>query len=203
MLDEFTSVGKLEIFERALAFMAGYGLKAFLIIQDLTQLQGTYGRENSVMGNCHVRVAYTPNTVETAKVLSEMCGKTTVVQAKRSRSRGVFQIFGGNVTEDIKDAPRDLMTPDEIMQLRAPKKNADETKIVAAGDMLTFVAGHRPILGRQPLFFFDKVLLARSEMPPAGCPETTPDDFPAPGLEPAPEPNPFAARIRAAANTGN
>ncbi|WP_245644183.1 type IV secretory system conjugative DNA transfer family protein, partial [Magnetospirillum moscoviense] len=53
MLDEFTSVGKLEIFERALAFMAGYGIKAFLIVQDLVQLQGTYGRENSIVGNCH------------------------------------------------------------------------------------------------------------------------------------------------------
>src|SRR3546814_1646937 len=34
MLDEFTSVGKLEIFEDALAYMAGYGLKAFIIVQD-------------------------------------------------------------------------------------------------------------------------------------------------------------------------
>ena len=50
MLDEFTSVGKLEIFERALAFMAGYGLKCFIIVQDLAQLRKAYGRDGKHNG---------------------------------------------------------------------------------------------------------------------------------------------------------
>ncbi len=33
MLDEFPALGRLDFFESALAFMAGYGLKAFLIAQ--------------------------------------------------------------------------------------------------------------------------------------------------------------------------
>ena len=39
MLDEFPSLGKLEIFQESLAFMAGYGLKFYLICQDINQLQ--------------------------------------------------------------------------------------------------------------------------------------------------------------------
>uniref|UniRef100_B0T6J6 TRAG family protein n=1 Tax=Caulobacter sp. (strain K31) TaxID=366602 RepID=B0T6J6_CAUSK len=35
MLDEFPALGRLDFFESALAFMAGYGLKAFLIAQSL------------------------------------------------------------------------------------------------------------------------------------------------------------------------
>ena len=35
MRAESTGFDRLEIFERALAFMAGYGIKAFLIVQDL------------------------------------------------------------------------------------------------------------------------------------------------------------------------
>lgn len=168
LLDEFTSIGKLEIFERSLAFMAGYGIKAFLIVQDLVQLQGTYGKENSIVGNCHVRVAYAPNDPSTAETLSKLCGKTTIVQAKRSRRRRAFQIFGGDVTDNTAEVGRPLLTADECMRLRPPKKNKDETMIIRAGDMLTFVAGHPPILGRQPLYFFDKTLLARSLMPPVG-----------------------------------
>jgi len=196
LLDEFTSIGKLEIFERSLAFMRGYGLKAFLIIQDLIQLQGTYGKENSIVGNCQVRIAYAPNDVATAKTLSEMCGKTTIVQNKRSTRRRVFQIFGGDVTDNTSEIGRPLMTHDEIMLLKPPKKNRDGSKIIKAGDMLTFVAGFPPILGRQPLYFFDKTLLARSLMPPVGTVEAANDES-APQAEP-PMPSPITARLRAA-----
>lgn len=202
LLDEFTSIGKLEIFERSLAFMRGYGLKAFLIIQDLIQLQGTYGKENSIIGNCQVRVAYAPNDVVTAETLSKMCGKTTIVQKKRSTRRKVFQVFGGDVTDNTAEIGRPLMTADEIMRLRAPKKNKDGTKILKPGDMLTFVAGHPPVLGRQPLYFFDKTLKARSELPPVDSTEpnnepNNSDDTPAPEIG-ASEPSPITARLRAA-----
>ena len=38
MIDEFPSLGRLDVFQESLAFIAGYGLKAYLIIQDLAQL---------------------------------------------------------------------------------------------------------------------------------------------------------------------
>src|SRR3546814_1402318 len=44
MLDEFPALGRLDFFESALAFMAGYGLKAFLIAQSLNQIEKAYGR---------------------------------------------------------------------------------------------------------------------------------------------------------------
>nr|CAM74313.1 Conjugal transfer protein [Magnetospirillum gryphiswaldense MSR-1] len=197
MLDEFTSIGKLEIFERSLAFMAGYGLKAFLIIQDLLQLQGTYGKENSIMGNCHIRIAYAPNDVTTAKTLSDMCGKATIVQTKRSRSRRALQVIGGNVTDNVSEVGRPLLTPDECMRLKAARKSRrDPEKIVEAGDMLVFSAGAPPILGRQLLYFFDKTLLARSRMAPVGTVEAANDES-VPQAEP-PMPSPITARLRAA-----
>lgn len=203
MLDEFTSIGKLEIFERALAFMAGYGLKAFLIVQDLVQLQGTYGKENSIIGNCHVRVAYAPNDVATAKTLSEMCGKTTVVQQKRDRSRKALQLVGGSMRDTQAEVGRPLMTPDECMRLKAATKSRrDPEKIVKAGDMLVFTAGFPPILGRQPLYFFDKTLLARSRMTPIGSqpPKADNDEEKTEGAKEDAAPSPITARLRAAAN---
>src|SRR6266446_2955509 len=43
MLDEFPALGRLDFFESALAFMAGYGIKSFLIAQSLR----AYGANNS------------------------------------------------------------------------------------------------------------------------------------------------------------
>ena len=61
MLDEFPSYGKLEVFQEALAYIAGYGIKAYLIAQDIAQLWGAYGRDESIVSNCHIRIAYAPN----------------------------------------------------------------------------------------------------------------------------------------------
>ena len=57
MLDELPALGNLAILERALPYMAGYGLKAYLITQDVKQLNGAYGPNNSIMANCHIRIA--------------------------------------------------------------------------------------------------------------------------------------------------
>ncbi|WP_375703942.1 type IV secretory system conjugative DNA transfer family protein, partial [Bartonella sp. AD13SXNS] len=82
MLDEFPTLGKLEIFEKALAYIAGYGLKAYIITQDVQQLYKAYTTNESIISNCHIRIAYAPNKVETAEWMSKMAGETTVVREK-------------------------------------------------------------------------------------------------------------------------
>ena len=67
MLDEFPALGRLDFFESALAFMAGYGLRAFLISQSLNQIDKAYGQNHSILDNCHVRVTFATNDERTAK----------------------------------------------------------------------------------------------------------------------------------------
>jgi type IV secretion system protein VirD4 len=55
MLDELPSLGKLEVFESALAYIAGYGIKAYIIIQDYQQLYAAYGQFESITSNCRLR----------------------------------------------------------------------------------------------------------------------------------------------------
>ena len=74
LLDEFPALGRLDFFETALAFMAGYGLKAFLIAQSLNQIEKAYGPNNAILDNCHVRVAFATNDERTAKRISETPG---------------------------------------------------------------------------------------------------------------------------------
>lgn len=161
MLDEFTSQGNLAILERALAYMAGYGIIAYLIVQDLTQLQKAYSKEEAIMSNCHIRIAFAPNKPETAKVLSDMTGKTTIVEYKTSVSGS----RGGhlkNASVSVQEVARPLLTPDECMRL--PGIVTDTKGQLDAGDMLIFVAGNPPIYGKQILYFRDPVFARRAKI---------------------------------------
>jgi type IV secretion system protein VirD4 len=165
MLDEFPSLGKLPIFEDALAHIAGYGMKAYLITQDLSQLAAVYGKDEGIIANCQVRIATAPNKIETANLLSEMTGTATVIKRQVATSGGRASLWLRNVNESLQEHERPLLTPDECMRLPSAKKDAATDRITEAGDMLVFVAGHPPIYGKQILFFKDPVFSARSKIP--------------------------------------
>ncbi len=164
MLDEFPQLGKLTLIEDSMAFLAGYGLKLFLITQDLTQLYKAYTRDESIVSGCHIRIAYAPNKIETAKLLSEYCGVMTVSQTKKSRSGKILGWMLPQVQVSEQETQRPLLTADECMRLPAAVKNADGTKILEPGDMLIFAAGHNPIYGKQILYFKDPVFDGRSKI---------------------------------------
>ena len=164
MFDEFTSLGKLSIVERAIAYMAGYGVKGYFIVQDTKQLNGTYGQDNALMANCHVRIAYAPNLPETAEYLSKLAGTTTVVQKKISRSSGKG---GGSRSVNEQETARPLLTPDECLRLPGIHKvSVGKETVIESGDMLIFTAGNPPIYGKQILHFQDPIFLSRSKMEP-------------------------------------
>lgn len=166
LLDEFPTLGKLEVFESALAYIAGYGMKAYLIMQDVQQLYKAYTPNESIISNCHVRVAYAPNKVETAEWMSKMTGQTTVVKEQISTSGKRFGVVLEQVSRSYQEVQRPLMTTDEIMRLPGPKKDATGEKIIEAGEMLVFVAGQPVIRGTQILYFLDPAFSDRSKIPP-------------------------------------
>jgi len=169
LLDEFPTLGRLDVFESALAYIAGYGMKAYLITQDVQQLYKAYTNYESIISNCHVRIAYAPNKVETAEWMSKMTGQTTIIKEQITTSGKRFGAMLEQVSRTFQEVQRPLMTPDEIMRLPGPvkDKNGDITE---AGEMLVFVAGQPVIRGRQILYFQDPAFSARSKIPP---PKTT------------------------------
>jgi type IV secretion system protein VirD4 len=177
MLDEFTSLGRLGVFQESLAFMGGYGIKAYIIIQDITQLYEAYGKDESILSNCHIRIAYAPNKMETAELLSKMSGTTTVVKSYTTTSGNRISVMLGQVTESLQEISRPLLTPDECMRLRGAKKD-NNGQVIEGGDMLVFIAGQAPIYGKQILFFKDQVFLDRSKVaaPKLTSPTST-DEF--------------------------
>lgn len=168
MIDEFPSLERMKVFSDALSYMAGYGLKAYLITQDIRQIIAEYGPNESIVSNCQVRVAYAPNQLETAELLSKMTGTQTVQKASFNFSGPRLAPVADHMTASVEQVERPLMTPDEVMRIRPPKKKGRGAKerIVAPGDMLIFVSGHYPIYGKQILFFSDPVLSARAAIAP-------------------------------------
>ena len=165
LLDEFPALGKLGIFEQAIAYFGGWNIKAYLICQDKAQLDAAYGKDESITSNCHVTVAYAPNKVETAKYLSDRLGVTTVIKEQESISyQGGTGIFAKkSVTKSQQEVQRAVLTPDEIMRLPGPVKDVDQN-ITEPGDMLVFAAGFPPVYGKQILYFLDKIFSERSKI---------------------------------------
>ncbi len=168
LIDEFPSLKRMEIFADALSYMAGYGLKAYLITQDIRQVVDEYGPNESIVSNCHVRVAYAPNQYDTAELLSKMTGTKTVQKASFNFSGSRLAPIANHMSASVEQIERPLVTPDEVMRLKPPKKagNGVEELIVAPGDMLIFVSGHYPIYGTQILYFADPVLAKRATLSP-------------------------------------
>lgn len=172
LIDEFPSLNRMEIFADALSYMAGYGLKAYLITQDIRQIVDAYGTNESIVSNCHVRIAFAPNQFETAELLSKMTGTTTVEKASYSFSGSRFSPVMGHMSASVDHIERPLMTPDEVLRLAPPQKSGEGTaeRITGPGQSLIFVSGRYPILGTQMLYFLDLELNHRAKMPPPKYP---------------------------------
>lgn len=166
MIDEFPSLGKLDIFVESLAYVAGYGMKMYLICQDTAQLYKEYGKDETIIANCHVRVVYAPNRLETAEWLSKILGKKTLVTENTTFSyNGQFLPYQTGMSGGLQYQGRELLTVEEVMALRGPIKDA-RGNIVVPGAMITLMAGKPPVYGTQMLYFKDPEFLRRAKIPP-------------------------------------
>ena len=158
MLDEFPALGRLDFFESALAFMAGYGLRAFLIAQSLNQIEKAYGPNNSILDNCHVRVAFATNDERTAKRISDALGSTTEMRAMRNYAGHRLAPWLGHVMVSRQESARQLLTPGEIMQL-------------PPDDEIVLVSGYSPVRAKKAAlfsrseFYQPRYLLSRAGRP--------------------------------------
>lgn len=153
MLDEFPALGRLDFFESALAFMAGYGLKAFLIAQSLNQIEKAYGPNNSILDNCHVRVSFATNDERTAKRVSDALGMATEMKSQQNYAGHRLSPWLGHLMVSRSEIARPLLTPGEVMQL-------------PANEQIIMVAGAPPLRTTKARYFEDKRFIERILPPP-------------------------------------
>ncbi|MCI4591192.1 conjugal transfer protein TraG [Sphingobium sp. BYY-5] len=153
MLDEFPALGRLDFFESALAFMAGYGIKSFLIAQSLNQIEKAYGANNSVLDNCHVRVAFATNDERTAKRVSDALGTATEMRDSTNYAGHRLSPWLGHLMVSRQETARPLLTPGEVMQLPPT-------------DELLLVAGVPPVRAKKARYYEDFRFRERLLPPP-------------------------------------
>ncbi|MCR4266776.1 conjugal transfer protein TraG [Nitratireductor sp. ZSWI3] len=171
MLDEFPALGRLDFFETALAFMAGYGIRAYLIAQSLNQISKAYGENNAILDNCHVRIAFSSNDERTAKRISDALGMATELRAMRNYAGHRLAPWLSHVMVSRQETARPLLTPGEVMQLPPT-------------DELVLVSGLPPIRAKKLRYYQDRNFTERVLLSPVlgggpyiDCPARRPDDW--------------------------
>jgi type IV secretion system protein VirD4 len=157
MLDEFPALGRLDFFESALAFMAGYGLKSFLIAQSLNQIEKAYGINNAILDNCHVRVSFATNDERTAKRVSDSLGTATEMRAMKNYAGHRLSPWLGHLMVSRQETARPLLTPGEVMQL-------------PPNDEIVMLAGINPVRANKVRYYEDRKLQSRILPPPELAP---------------------------------
>ena len=119
LMDEFTSIGVVNIIATAVSYIAGYNLRLLPIIQSTAQLESpsNYGKDDArtLMTNHAMQIVYAPRDQKDANEVSESLGYITEKSRSISRSHGYGKSGGGS--ESISDQRRALLLPQEVKEI--------------------------------------------------------------------------------------
>lgn len=163
MMDEFPTLGKMEQFQTGIAYFRGYNVRLFLIIQDTEQLKGIYEEAgmNSFLSNSTYRVTFAANNMETANLISQLCGNKTVDQVSRNAPK-FLDLNPASRSLNISKAQRALLLPQEVIGL--PR---DEQIILIES---------KPPIKTKKIFYFQDSFFTKRLMKPIPIPQQVPYD---------------------------
>lgn len=89
VLEEFPTLGHMRSIETAAGLMAGFGVKLWSVLQDLTQLQTHYPKSwETFLGNAGIIQAFGNFDLTTTEHLSKMLGQTQLLEVQNIRVSG-------------------------------------------------------------------------------------------------------------------
>lgn len=147
LMDEFSAPGTINILQKSVSYMAGYGLKMLTIFQSTSQLENHppegYGKEGAktLLQNHAIKIWYAPDDEDVAESLSRRLGYITFKSTSKSHSSssGFGRASQGRNESDQKRA---LMLPQELLELPFDKQ-------------LITKANHKPILCNKVMYYKD------------------------------------------------
>ncbi|EGH9360832.1 type IV secretory system conjugative DNA transfer family protein [Salmonella enterica] len=131
--DEFTSMGRVEIIQKSIAYTAGFNLRYVFILQNKGQMEDDklYGKEGTqtFIKNCAVELVYPPRDVDdSVKEISERIGIRDEKIKRKSKSDNRGTAGGSNSTShDV--VSRAVLLPDEIVELGKIKNKSETMKV--------------------------------------------------------------------------
>lgn len=168
-LDEFWTLPPLGCIKKIPAFGRGLWVSMYLVGQSLAQIGSKFKADGAnavdeLQDSVNNTIAPTQNSYKTAENISKSIGNRTVIKKSRSQARGLSldlkQSMQHNETISFEGQP--LMRPDQITSL--PKLDPKKRRY---GKQLIIVTGFKntPIMADVPVWFWDRRLLKRAELP--------------------------------------
>lgn len=129
ILDEFGNLPQIPDFDKALAVARGRGIRINLALQAFAQLDARYGAElaKTMRNSCNTWVYLSSNDVETARLISDAMGQSTIETTSKGWNGDGGQRHWSQTTQSTGRA---LLTPDEV--LRWP---SDEALVLQAHEL--------------------------------------------------------------------
>jgi type IV secretion system protein VirD4 len=143
-LDEFPTLGRLDFFTMNLRQMAGYGIKAHLIVQSFNDIIEQYGTNNTILDNCHILTTFAAADTVTCQRISQMTGTVTEYRESYSQPGRHWSARTISHSEHV----RPLLSLGDIREL-------------PVDDQLVFVTGYKPMRTRKLRYFADRTFIAR------------------------------------------
>jgi type IV secretion system protein VirD4 len=114
VLEEFPSLGHMRSIETAAGLMAGFGVKLWTVLQDLTQLKTHYAKSwETFLGNAGVLQAFGNVDMTTSEYLSQRLGTTQVIERQEVRVTSSAMAHGDTgVRENLRSVR--LLDPNEV-----------------------------------------------------------------------------------------
>jgi type IV secretion system protein VirD4 len=152
LMDEFTAMGRVDVWAKRISISASYGVRDLCIVQSRAQLRAAYGDHDAenFITNHGAQIVFAPREQADANQYSEMLGYKTVRKEHRNTSRGSGS---HQVSTSHSEERRALLLPQEIKELPGDEE-------------LIFYEGCKPIRARKNWFFKDKVFRKRASVAP-------------------------------------
>ena len=144
VLEEFAALGHMRALENAVAYMRGFGVKIWAVLQDITQLKRHYKESwETFLGNAGVLQAFSVSDTSTCEYLSKRLGETTIVITNKQDVSSSAAMQGETgLRREFKT--QKLMNPDEISIKFAHKVAPDGRAL--GGLSLVLWSGKAPMM---------------------------------------------------------
>jgi type IV secretion system protein VirD4 len=152
LMDEFTAMGRVDVWAKRISIAASYGVRDLCIVQSRAQLRAAYGDHDAenFITNHGAQIVFAPREQSDANQYSEMLGYKTLRKEHRNTSRGNGS---HQVSTSHTEERRALLLPQEIKELPGDEE-------------LIFYEGCKPIRARKNWFFKDKMFKERAGVAP-------------------------------------
>jgi type IV secretion system protein VirD4 len=160
ILDEFPQLAYMAPIEAALLYLAGYDVRLWFFVQDISQLQLHYKDSwRTFFSNTSTQCFFGVSDISTANLVSEMAGMATIKHATETKTTDIIpntyplpsDLRSQSVA--ISEAARPLINPDEVMRMEDNKQ-------------IIFMKGSKPILCFRLNYYELYEINRRNKIPP-------------------------------------